>query len=291
MFRALRCRSVWAAVPYAALAVTPAVTLPRQQGIWCGGDAPTTVTAKRPAGNFSTPQWGRKRGASSQGGNISMRWSSAPKRSDAGIAKVAALALQPPNLGRAHHDNTVMHAAAPASQTVALPDGSLHSGTPESVGPANHTTAEESAVSRLALRLAAGRTVENLKAAMGTRLFAGSCDRTKPSTLDPDQGLCATLWGGPVLILKTFPRYGIARAHVVPLKAKTGTDILIAKLGDAHTCNQSDLTHVGPHYVVMQHKSTRSQATLKFKAAEPAHMDFQDTVRLRFAFTRFSQVW
>ena len=111
----------------------------------------------------------------------------------------------------------------------------------------NNKKIQGETVELLAPRLAAGRTIPNLVAAMDARLFSVA-KAPVTSSLAPKRGLFASRDGQDVFILAAFVRHRVPVADVVPIRPDTSGQNFKAKLKNTMTCKQSELDNVGVHF-------------------------------------------
>ena len=120
----------------------------------------------------------------------------------------------------------------------------------------------------LAQRIAFGRTASRLLHLRSIHLLGNRDSFNSASSTEVRGGRFAKLHDQDVFILKRFSRYGVPMADVLPLHPK-GTDnaILCARLRDARSCRQSELTDVNARYVPVCHRARCElmRTSLKFR--------------------------
>jgi hypothetical protein len=212
--------------------------------------------------------------------NSKVTWISRPYRSDRGKPRKPQLAPVPPELRPTPSNLTTPRAAAPST---AFAEGSL-----TDAGRNNRKNQGET-VELLAPRLAAGRTIPNLVAAMDARLFSVAKAEVSRS-LAPKRGLFASRNGQDVFILSAFERHRVPVADVVPIRPDRSGQTFTAKLKNTMTCKQIELDNVGVHFHAWRPASSRASTALKFRRADASTANFQEASLRHLAFQHFRGV-
>lgn len=213
-------------------------------------------------------------------GNTRASWNCRAYRADRGKPRKPRLAPAPPGLHATARSADIERAAAPAKSA---PAPSLRgSACDRGAQPAQETTAIA-----LVSRLAAGRTVQNLLEAMGSRLFVPSTSPSSSGQLVPKKGLFASIDGDDVFVLAVFTRHRVPLADVIPVRPMPGKELFRAKLNETRTCKQAELINVGVHYHAVRRPSDRARTKLVFKRAEPHGETFHESTMRHLAFEHY----
>lgn len=175
------------------------------------------------------------------------------------------------------------HAKAPAFHEPAVEDTGL---------PASQDVRSVGEFCTLASRFRAGRTLPRLLQIMQQHVFhRPSPVRDEDQSLTPQPGLFAMWQGGSVFIVGVFIRRRIPLADVVKLLPRTQADsreLFVARLADAHTVPQSEVSDVGAHFRIVTHNKRISRTSIWFaRVIRQPGSDFQQSLQL----CAFANVW
>ena len=217
-------------------------------------------------------------------GNWRHRWPG-QFRSDRGVERKSAMSLPHPALGvtgraATEHGLRLGRAAQPALLALPLP-------APPAGSRAAADVPSKKDTDGMALRLAAGRDVQNLLGVMSARLI-GQRQLATNAPLEPARGLFATMNGDAVYIMSVFTRHKVPCADVIPLRPGKKPRTSVARLCDAVTVPRHQLENVGVGYRFAQ-GPTRSSTSLTFQAMEENQVaPALDEVSRHMALARYS---